>query len=115
MLTDEIIHSKLEYMELLYEHPEGLTTAEIVDLYFDDVDQKAVSMALKRLVIQNSAYRVRTMAANEYRYFLNNYGIQKMYFLQEREELEIEYDSEPKTVDDLEEEILMLEMELDEL
>lgn len=114
MLPDEIIHSKLEYMELLFEHPEGLTTTDIVENYFDDVDQKAVSMALKRLVYQNSATRIRTSGVPfGYTYFINDYGIRKMYFLQEREALESEFEDEPEseTLEDLEEEIRMLEQE----
>ena len=109
-------------MELLFEHPEGLTTTEIVEVYFDDIDQKAVSMALKRLVYQNSARHIRTAGVPfGYTYFINGYGIQKMEFLQNREdeidELE-EDESEPQTeetIEDLEEEIRILEQELSEI
>jgi len=101
-------------MELLFEHPEGLTTTEIVEDHFDDIDQKAVSMALKRLVYQNSATRIRTSGVPfGYTYFINDYGIRKMYFLQEREALESEFEDEPEseTIEDLEEEIRMLKQE----
>jgi len=46
-------------MQLLFENPTGLTTTEIVEDYFDDIDQKAVLMALKMLVYQNGEKRVK--------------------------------------------------------
>ncbi len=105
-------------MNLLFEHPKGLTTTEIVETYFDDIDQKAVSMALKRLVYQNSATRIHTSGVPfGYTYFINDYGIRKMYFLQEREELESEFEdeTESETLEDLKEEIRMLEQARAEL
>ena len=130
-MPKEIIHSKLEYLQLLWENQEtGLTTTDIVDVYFDDIDQKAVSMALKRLVYQNSARRIRTPGVPfGYTYFINDYGIQKLGFLQDRETLagsqpesedeyledEIEDESEEITEEELEDEIRMLEQELAKL
>lgn len=125
-MPEEIIHSKLEYLQLLWANQEtGLTTTDIVDIYFDDIDQKAVSMALKRLVYQNSARRIRTAGVPfGYTYFINDYGIQKLEFLANRELLagsqseseedledELDYD-EGKTLDELEFEIAELEEEL---
>ncbi len=120
-MTDEIIHSKLEYMELLFEHQnQGLTTTEIVENYFLDIDQKAVSMALKRLVYRRDAVRVRTPdVAYGYTYFLNQHGFQKMRFLQDRNELEDDFEEEdeedPKTISELEDEILRLKRKRDRL
>ena len=108
-------------MELLWEYPEeGLTSKKIATVYFCDTSQKAISMALSRLVYQNSAHRIRDPRVPfGYIYFINDYGIEKMYFLQDRNELEAEFEEEDEEdseiISDLEDEILMLERKRDRL
>lgn len=75
----EINHPKADYLELLLENDDGLTVSEIVDIFFDDVTEAQVRMALRRLYKQSCASREKE--DGEYRYWITDVGIQKYDYL----------------------------------
>ena len=80
------MHSKTDYMQLLLEYPEGLTSTEIWEIFWDDVTQEAISNSLRRLKYQGSARREKEL--RRWRYFLTYQGRRKLEYLKDKEELE---------------------------
>ena len=48
-LPKEIGKTKVEYLELLLENPDGITPSDVTEIYFDDVTIHAANNALRRL------------------------------------------------------------------
>lgn len=67
------MHSKIEYLELLIESPEGVTSSEVEEVW-DDVTGGAARKALFRLFKQGCAKRYNE---GEYRYWITDRGIEK--------------------------------------
>ena len=72
------MHSKIEYLALLIESPDGVTSSEVEEVW-DDVTQDAARKALTRLHKQGCAKRVKE--GLEYRYWITDRGIQKHHYL----------------------------------
>lgn len=71
------MHPKIEYLELLIESPDGVTSSEVEEVW-DDVTQDAARKALFRLFKQGCAKRIKE---GEYRYWIEDRGIQKYHHL----------------------------------
>ena len=82
ILPKEIGHTKIDYLELLLESPDGITASEISEIYFDDVTKDAARNALHRLKKQGCAVREKNEA--EYRYHLTDRGIMKLHYLKNK-------------------------------
>ena len=80
------MHPKTEYMQLLLEYPEGLTSTKIWEIFWDDVTQEAISNSLRRLKYQGSTRREKEL--RRWRYFLTDQGRRKLEYLKDKEELE---------------------------
>ena len=83
ILPKEIGHTKIDYLELLLESPDGITASEISEIFFDDVTKDAAGNALRKLKKQGCA--VREKDDTEYRYYLTDRGIMKLDYLKRRE------------------------------
>jgi len=77
-MVKEIIHSKIEYLELLIENPDGVTSSEVEEIW-DGVTRDVARKALIRLYKQGCAKRVKE--GLEYRYWITDRGIQKYHYL----------------------------------
>lgn len=71
------MHSKIEYLELLIESPEGVTSSEVEEDW-DDVTRDAARKALFRLFKHGCAERIKE---GEYRYQITDRGIEKYHHL----------------------------------
>ena len=76
-MVKEIVHSKIEYLELLIESPEGVTSSEVEEIW-DDVTRGAARKALFRLFKHGCAKRCKE---GEYRYWIEDRGIEKYHHL----------------------------------
>ena len=65
ILPKEIGYTKIDYLDLLLENPDGITASEISEIFFDDVTKDAARNALRRLKEQGCA--VREKDNTEYR------------------------------------------------
>jgi len=74
----EITHSKIEYLKLLIESPEGVTSSEVEEVW-DDVTRGAARKALFRLFKQGCAKRIKE--GLEYSYWITDRGIEKYHHL----------------------------------
>jgi len=83
-LTKQIIKTKISYLELLLENPEGITPSDVAEIYFDDVTVEAANNALRRLKKQGCAVREKEGA--EYRYWITDRGVMKLDYLMTKEE-----------------------------
>jgi len=72
------MHSKIEYLELLTESSDGVTSSEVEEIW-DDVTRDAARKALTRLYKQGCAKRFKE--GLEYRYWITDRGIQKHHYL----------------------------------
>ncbi len=78
ILPKEIGYTKIEYLQLLYESPDGITASEISEIFFD-VTKDAARNALHRLKKQGCV--VREKDDTEYRYHLTERGLRKLDYL----------------------------------
>ena len=78
------IKTKIAYLEILLESPNGVTPSEISDVYFDDVTNEAANNALRRL--KKSGCATRIIDQGEYRYWITDRGIRKYDYLRSQEE-----------------------------
>ena len=76
--------TKVAYLELLLENPDGITPSDVAEIYFDDVTIHAANNALRRLKKQGCAMRERDDL--EFRYYITNRGILKLDYLLAKEE-----------------------------
>ena len=75
--------TKVAYLELLLENPDGITPSDVAEIYFDDVTIHAANNALRRLKKQGCAVRERD--GEEYRYYITDRGIMKYNYLVKKE------------------------------
>ena len=76
--------TKVAYLELLLENPDGITPSDVAEIYFDDVTIHAANNALRRLKKQGCNMRERD--GEEYRYYITNRGILKLDYLLAKKE-----------------------------
>lgn len=74
------IKTKVAYLELLLENPDGVIPTDVSELYFDDVTVHAANNALRRLKRQRCATRERD-GGGEYRYYITDRGIMRLDYL----------------------------------
>ena len=79
-----MIKTKIEYLDLLLENPEGITPSDVSEIYFDDVTNHAANNALRRL--KRGGCATRMLDGGEFRYYITNRGILKLDYLKRQEE-----------------------------
>ena len=77
------IKTKIAYLEILLESPNGVTPREVSEIYFD-VTLHAANNALRRLKKNGDA--TRQLDGSEFRYWITVHGILKYDHLKSQEE-----------------------------
>ena len=77
-------YSKVDYLELLLENPDGISPSDITDIYFEDTTNEAANNALRRL--KRGGCATREIVNGEFLYKITDRGILKYDYLKSQEE-----------------------------